>query len=82
MEGAVINHESSTYIVPNPSTTSTLGTYGEKCRSFAACSAQAESNRGTICIQTDGSLGICCPDFTRNSRKYTLRLLNIRLALI
>ena len=74
--------KSSYYIVPNTSTTLILGTYGANCRSFAACSAQAENNCGTICTQTDGSLGICCPDIIKNSRKYTLRLLNIRLALI
>ena len=39
------------------------------CRPFAVCSAQASAKNVEVCTQTDGSMGMCCTDVIKNSRK-------------
>ena len=33
------------------------------------CSAQASAKNVEVCTQTDGSMGMCCTDVIKNSRK-------------
>ena len=48
-----------------------IGTSAEKCKSFTACAAQAKSKKigRNICLQDDGSIGICCKENTNKPSK-------------